>query len=81
MLSRFIVQIYTTLIEILLWLLSILGFIVGGLLFSAPLFNPTYGVIGLTVTFIFCSILFGGILLLIDMRLLLISINESLKKV
>lgn len=79
MLSKFILKIYTTLIEILLWLLSIAGFIIGG--FSQSLvFNPTFGVIGLIITFAVCSIIFGGLLLLIDMRSLLISIDESLKK-
>ncbi len=63
MLSRFIVSSYSLLLEIAIWITLVGGFIGG---WSANGFFTAIG--GLLVSFVFCVVVFGAFLTLIDIQ-------------
>jgi len=75
MLSKLVVDIYTDLIEVCLWLLLIIGFVIGW-----QLYGVIGGLGGLLVSALFGSLSFGAFLVFNDIRAEVIRVRETLTK-
>jgi len=76
-LQRLVGNIYSVFVEILLWAIPIAGFFVSGFLFTGGDFNFGYAILGLVIGFIWDVILFGPLIILLNIRASLKNIENK----
>jgi hypothetical protein len=76
-LQKLVGNIYSVIVEILLWVMPIVGFVVAGIFLGGRGFNFGYAILGLIGGLIVDVVLFGPVIILFNMRASLKTIEKK----